>query len=162
MPLSFVALADPNKPIGELLVLPQQYRDWIAENEAQLRIEVRRGLTQQDADAESRRLEADLANQRKEARYIERGIELLAQSQTAAQQLAKASRPQDKARLAPLAAPWRAWVLMNRTYARRENGNPERGWRLFQIAFVLAHIPTLASRMPENKEWHDPELDEAS
>jgi len=33
-------------------------------------------------------------------------------------------------------------------------------WRLFQLAFILAHVPTFASRMPEFADRIDPDRDE--
>lgn len=55
-----------------------------------------------------------------------------------------------------------AWLLLNKTFAA---AGAERGiedWRLFQLTFVLAHIPTLASRMSEyaRSPWFDPAFDE--
>jgi hypothetical protein len=60
------------------------------------------------------------------------------------------------------ALPYRAWLLLNETF--RETG-AARGittWRLFQLAFILAHVPTFASRMPEfaKTPWFDPGFDE--
>jgi hypothetical protein len=61
------------------------------------------------------------------------------------------------------AVPYRAWLLLNRTF---DLANPRRpnesapGWRLFQLAFVLAHIPTLASRVPGFEGDFDPTFDE--
>jgi hypothetical protein len=162
IPLEFAKLADPELDISELDVLPAEYRRWISQHESHLRVDVRRGLSQEDAEAESRRLESDLEAQRKEARFIERGIQLLAASQRAAKQLIDIKDHHQKERLAMLAAPWWAWILMNRSYLSRESNNAGKGWRLFQIAFILAHVPTLASRMVEYKDWHTPELDETS
>lgn len=159
---SYAALADEGFPCASLLKLPQAYLEWVAKQEPSLRKDVRRGLMAADAEAEAARLEDDLAGQRAEARYIERGVQLLIESQQAAADLTSATDPEKRSALERRAMPWRAWLLMNRTFLQREAGDTSRSWRLFQIAFVLAHIPTLASRMPEFRDWHDPELDETS
>lgn len=163
MPFKFAELADPANPCAALQTLPDEYRKWIASVEPRLRQEVRAGIVSvEDADAESRRLEVDLEGQRREARYIERGVQVLVASQAAAQRLAGESDETARRRLEREAMPWRAWLLMNRSFLNRDNGDTTRGWRLFQLAFVLAHIPTFVSRIPEFRTWHDPELDESS
>ncbi|MGQ0456260.1 MAG: helicase-related protein [Hyphomicrobium sp.] len=162
IPCSFAELADDSRDCSTLQALPDAYRRWISDHEASLRREVREGLSAQDAEAESQRLEKDLAAQRKEARYIERGVELLVAAQKAARLAERETKADVRQRLIKEAIPWRAWVLTNRAFLRRDKNDPKRGWRLFQMAFVLAHIPTFASRMPEYKTWHDQELDETS
>lgn len=162
IPCAFAKLADPGQECSDLLALPRAYRDWIAAQEPQLRSEVRAGLSPQDADAETTRLEKDISCQRKEAQYIERGVQLLIESQKAARRIDTETDQAVKKRLVREAIPWRSWILMNRSFLRREKNDSTRGWRLFQLAFVLSHLPTFVSRMPEFKTWHDPELDETS
>ena len=60
------------------------------------------------------------------------------------------------------AMPYRAWLLLNRTFREAGLARGIDKWRLFQLTFVLAHIPTLASRMAEYAKtpWFDPEFDE--
>src|SRR5262249_8738703 len=129
--------------------------------EARLRTAVREGLSPAEADVESERLERDLSDQRREAGYIERGIRLLGQSQDAYRALATANGAQ-RAALERCAAPDRAWLLTNESFLNRDGGDPRRGWRLFQLAFILAHVPTFASRMEEYRASFDPLLDEAA
>ena len=93
--------------------------------------------------------------------FIERGIRLLMQSQEAYRALATATE-QQRTQLERRAAPYRAWLLTNESFLRRDRGDRQRGWRLFQLAFILAHIPTFASRMPEYRDYYDPLLDEAA
>jgi hypothetical protein len=163
VPFRFALLADPSTPCSQLQALPDEYRKWISEHEPRLRQEVRAGIASvADADAESKRLEKDLDGQRKEARYIERGVQLLVTAQSAAQRALTETNPDTKRQLEREAMPWRAWLLMNRSFLNRDGGDVTRGWRLFQLAFVLAHLPTLASRIADFRTWHDPELDEAS
>jgi hypothetical protein len=158
--VSFAELASNRLDISQLRVLPTEYSSWVESEEGRLRPAVREGLEQEDAERETRRLEADLSAQRNEAGYIERGIRLLEESQGA---FRAASVEQDATKRAALerrAAPYRAWLLTNQSFLEREGGNDERGWRLFQLAFILAHVPTLASRMEEYREYQDHRLDE--
>jgi Helicase conserved C-terminal domain len=159
--VTFAALASEQYRVSDLLCIPQQYSEWIADEEERLRDAVRQGLSPAEADVETNRLNQDLADQRREARYIERGIRLLIESQAAYQSLADSSGRHRQA-LACKAAPYRAWLLMNHSFLRRERGNVGRGWRLFQLAFILAHIPTFASRLDEYQDYFDALLDEDS
>ena len=59
------------------------------------------------------------------------------------------------------AAPWEAWLLTNEAFAQY-GGDRFTEWRLFQLAFILAHVPTLASRMPEYANRFDADRDELS
>jgi hypothetical protein len=59
------------------------------------------------------------------------------------------------------AAPWEAWLLTNEAFAHY-GGDRFTDWRLFQLAFILAHVPTLASRMPEYADRFDADRDELS
>lgn len=160
-PISFADLAAESRAVTDLLAIPQAYLAWIAQEEARLRTAVREGLSPAEADVESERLERDLSDQRSEAGYIERGIRLLSQSQDAYRALATANGAQ-RAALERRAAPYRAWLLTNESFLNRDGGDPRRGWRLFQLAFILAHVPTFASRMEEYRTSFDPLLDEAA
>ncbi|MBZ9959307.1 hypothetical protein [Mesorhizobium sp. BR1-1-14] len=50
--------------------------------------------------------------------------------------------------------------MTNEAFALRDAHDAKRGWRLFQMAFVLAHVPVFSSRIKEWREYHDPMLDE--
>ena len=158
-PLTYAALASEERSVSDLLSIPREYERWIADEEVRLRDAVREGLAPAEADLESRRLEHDLRDQQREAAYIERGIRLLMQSQDAYRALPSADA-QRRTELERRAAPYRAWLLMNQSFLRREGGDPSAGWRLFQVAFILAHIPTFASRMAEFRDYYDTLLDE--
>ncbi len=159
LPFQFAVLKDPSFDASRLLELPQEYRAWIERQEARLTGTVTAGLEPADAAIETARLRKDIAAQRAEARYIERGVELLIASKKAADALA-AGEGGDRRGLERRAAPWRAWTMTNEAFALRDAFDPSRGWRLFQMAFVLAHVPVFASRMDEWREAHDPLLDE--
>ncbi|MGR3496582.1 DEAD/DEAH box helicase family protein [Citreimonas sp.] len=159
LPYQFAVLKDPKFDVSRLLALPREYSRWIDEQEARLRDTVTVGLDPADAAIEAARLGKDIAAQRAEARYIERGVELLVASKKAANALATGD-PDDRHALEQRAAPWRAWTMTNEAFALRDSFDVNRGWRLFQMAFVLTHVPVFASRMDEWREVHDPLLDE--
>jgi hypothetical protein len=158
LPYQFAVLKNPSFDAHRLLELPREYRRWIDSQEARLRDTVTVGLEPADAAIEAERLRKDIAAQRDEARYIERGVELLIASKKANDALA-AGPGGDRQALERCAAPWRAWTMANEAFALRDS-DPGRGWRLFQMAFILAHVPVFASRMDEWRETHDPRLDE--
>lgn len=155
----FVVLKDQDFDPTKLLELPRSYVKWIDRQELRLQDTVGADLDPADAEIEVARLHKDIAAQRAEARYIERGIEVLIASKSAYEQLSGAGLAEREA-LERRAAPWRAWTMTNEVFALRDEYDPKRGWRLFQIAFVLAHVPVFASHMTEWREFHDPRLDE--
>lgn len=161
LPYQFSVLKNPHFDASKLLEIPREYRRWIEAQEARLRDTVTTGLESADAAVETERLSQDISAQRDEARYIERGVELLIASKNAADALSDGGGG-DRQALERRAAPWRAWTMANEAFASRDAADPNRGWRLFQMAFILAHVPVFASRMDEWRETHDPRLDEES
>ncbi|NSY40127.1 DEAD/DEAH box helicase family protein [Leisingera sp. ANG59] len=159
LPYQFAILKDPNFDASKLLALPREYNSWIDSQEARLKGTVAEGLEPDDAAVEKERFRKDLEAQRAEACYIERGVELLIESKKSADALA-AGDGGDRRVLERRAAPWRAWIMTNEAFALRDHPDLNRGWRLFQMAFVLAHVPVFSSRMEEWREAHDPLLDE--
>lgn len=95
-----------------------------------------------DEQRQREQFQADLNAWDYEARRVELGVALLARSRGEWLSDPASSR----------AMPYRAWLLLNRAFHR---ANPPRaneplpGWRLFQVAFILAHLPTLVSRLSE-------------
>lgn len=160
VPTTFAVLADEALAIDALHELPRAYERWIDDEDARLRPAVRAGLNTHDADIETGRLEQDIRAQRQEAAYIERGVRLLEESQQAFRALSGETNAARRVELTRRAAPYRAWILTNQSFLLRERGDAERGWHLFQLAFILAHIPTLASRMEEYKSYQDSVIDE--
>lgn len=148
----FAALAREDFDPADLLALSAAYRGWIDAAEVRLAPQVGEGLDAEDAQREQDRLAQDLAAQREEARLIERGVRLL----ITAKEAERSAAPDRDLR----AAPWRAWRLTNAAFAKRDAGRDKPGWRLFQLAFVLAHIPMLASRMPTYASVFEAETDE--
>jgi hypothetical protein len=159
VPYQFGVLKDPEFDISLLLALPKSYSVWINEQETRLKDTVSAGLEPADAAIEVARLHKDIAAQRAEARYIERGVELLIASKKAYDALCGGGAG-DRDALVRRAAPWRAWTMTNEAFALRDAYDATRGWRLFQMAFVLAHVSVFASRMEEWRDYHDRLLDE--
>lgn len=161
VPYQFATLAGPEFDVSALENLPRTYRAWIDEQESYLSSVVTADLDEADAKREADRLRNDLDAMRNEARFIERGVELLIASKEAATKLATANKA-DRETLERRAAPWRAWIMTNAAFASRDRYDAERGWRLFQMAFILSHIPVFASRISDWRDYHDPVLDEDS
>lgn len=152
VPTRYAELADPGMDLDQLLALPDTYDGWIREQSAL--------ATDNTEDERSRA--GDLQAYQRESGYIRVGIELLKESRAAADALVKPGGVGSNApELERRAAPWIAWLRTNETFAQY-GGTKFTDWRLFQLAFILAHIPTLASRMPEFEHRFDAFRDELS
>ena len=162
VPCDFGRLASDAFQVSELLELPDRYKRWIKASGESLKDSVRAGLPPPEADIESQRLAEDIAGQYAEADYIERGVRLLVESQEAASKLANETDPARRAFLQKKAHPWLAWKLTNESFYQRDGKQEGRGWRLFQLAFILAHIPTFVSRDRDFQRYYEPRLDEDS
>lgn len=159
VPTAYAELADLNGDPSCLLALPAAYDSWI---ETQGALDAGAGLEGEAAEEERRSHAQDIEAYRRESRYIRAGIELLQEARTAFQQL-QATRSTSSARpsLERRAAPWIAWARTNEAFAAY-GGDRYTDWRLFQLAFILAHLPTLASRMPEYHPQFNERRDELS
>ncbi|MCL8315533.1 hypothetical protein M9Y48_13155 [Enterobacter cloacae subsp. cloacae] len=64
----------------------------------------------------------------------------------------------------PKAIVYEAWLATNETMAnfmKSRFGNDKGEWRLFQLAFIIANIPALASRIPEFSHFYNEHRDDA-
>ncbi|KRR25283.1 helicase [Bradyrhizobium lablabi] len=149
------ALCRADTDLGSLGALPAEMDTWI-DRVARTTVLSQPGEEGSEADeaAQTTRFEDDLQAWRREAGRIRKGILLLARSQQAWR-----SSPTSSATI-----PYRAWLLLNQTFARANpvSQGQRPGWRLFQLAFVLAHVPTFASRVPEYAVEFDAAFDEDS
>jgi hypothetical protein len=151
VPTEFAVLGADGFDPGTLLPLVHAYRDWIDGEERNLNPAA--GADDEDqGDREREKFRKDIANYRLETDRIELGISLLQHSFQHAGRDASG----------PETMPYRAWLCLNRAFGEAGLERGIEGWRLFQIAFVLAHIPTIASRMPvyAKSPWFDPSFDE--
>ena len=156
VPTAYGELALDATDLGRLRALPEAMREWTGRVTRETRLSAP-GEEGSGADetAQQNRFQEDLDAWRSEMGRISSGVELLCRSQAAWRADANARA----------GAPYRAWLLLNRTFSA---ANPTRereplpGWRLFQLAFVLAHVPTWVSRLPEYAEAFDAAYDEDS
>lgn len=151
VPVSFEGLMQSDFNPSSLRYLIDAYREWVSGEE--MTIDPAAGVVDDDeAERERSRFREDIRNYRLEIDRIALGIELLSLSANS-YRAAPGSRE---------ALPYRAWLLLNETFYYAGRARGISGWRLFQLAFVLAHIPTIASRMPEfaKTPWFDPHFDE--
>jgi hypothetical protein len=160
MPTAYRELADPGTDPERLLALPDAYDLWIA---GQAESDAGRGLPPGEAEEERRTHARDLDAYRRESGYIRQGIELLCRARAAHRELTETqpASPEERTRLLRHGAPWEAWLQTNETFALY-GGTRFTDWRLFQLAFILAHLPTFASRIPEYEDAFDPFRDELS
>ncbi len=138
VPTDFAILGAEHFDPASMRPLIKAYQDWIRAEEQNL--DPAAGVEDADqADREREKFRQDIANYTREANRIELGINLL-------EHAFKRFRADPECREA---LPYRAWLLLNRTFQEAGLGRGIDKWRLFQFTFVLAHIPTLASRMAE-------------
>lgn len=154
VPTSYAVLADPKREVADLQALPATMEEWInrVRTTTVLSAPGEEGSTADETIQETR-FRDDLTAWAQEAARITRGIEVLVEARATWR----------GAPMAPAAAPYRAWLLLNQTFAAANPPRPDEpppGWRLFQLAFVLAHIPTFASRLPEYADRFDAAFDE--
>lgn len=111
-----------------------------------------------DVDAigrEQEQFKKDLSCWRAEMDAIEAGIDILRQSR---KHWEKRGSQAD-----PMAIPFEAWLAMNESMAelmKSRIGTDSAKWRLFQIAFILANLPSLVTRMPEFENYYQDKRDD--
>lgn len=136
---------------ADLRSIVRAYQAWIDTEEETL--DPAQGVDDaDDADRESEKFRQDVASYRREADRISLGIKLLEHAHQRFEEDPGCNE----------ALPYRAWLLLNRTFLEAGAQRGIESWRLFQITFVLAHIPTIVSRMEDYAKtpWFDPEFDE--
>lgn len=153
VPVEYAKLSAPDLPVEDLAELPDEMLRWIEGVETHIAANglFDAGTTprQGEKDREEERYQGDLAAWKEEQARIRLGIQLLKVSR-------EAYRNNNTCREG---IPYRAWLATNASFLKAAKmENP--GWRLFQLAFVLAHIPTIASRMPEFEGYFREDYDE--
>lgn len=151
VPTEFAVLGGEDFDPALLRPLIEAYDDWISAEESTL--DPAHGVKDQDeAQRERKKFEGDIASYRREVRRIALGIDLLETAYGKFKEDASASE----------AMPYRAWQLLNQAFQDAGAARGITGWRLFQLTFILAHIPTIASRMPAyaKEPWFDSDFDE--
>ena len=146
---SIKALSEPDSLDGLFPLLPA-LEDWL--KELPKRVDPVKGLSPGDTEGQERELDAFARDKHKwagEYQAIKAGLEILKESQ----QAWKTRGPQAD----PKASIFEAWLAMNEAMADFMKARFKRNdstWRLFQLAFIVANIPTLASRIPELKHHY--------
>ncbi|QEM82692.1 DEAD/DEAH box helicase family protein [Halomonas binhaiensis] len=134
-------LAQPGGHI-HLQSLREAYAHWIDDVAKNTDLEAM-GFSGEELEKEEGALDRDVEEGWKvEMAAVSAGLSILEDSYEAW----SARGPQSDAK----AAPYEAWLAMNETMAnmmQSRTGNDHAQWRLFQIAFILANLPTLVTRM---------------
>lgn len=108
-------------------------------------------ITPEQAVEEQDRFKRDCLNWQRESDKIRVGVELLIKSADAFER--------DMNCLESI--PYKAWVYMNEAMGLMASEKKYDRWRLFQVAFILANIPGLVSRMDIYEYAYDDDWDEA-
>lgn len=152
-------LAQPSGHLG-LEGLRQAYTDWLARVDDIVAPNLE-GLDSDTLAQEKAVLMRDKENGwAREMAAVLAGLDILEESYQAWQAAGEQRGPQSDCQ----AAPYEAWLAMNEAMAnlmQARFGNDTSAWRLFQLAFILANLPALVTRMPEFSHHFDPLRDEA-
>jgi hypothetical protein len=141
-----LAAEDGGIPVLEALVA--DYEEWLKDVAGREPWRIPDGYSA-DNEAEEReraRFEEDLVFWRRELDRIRIGLMVLREARDAAISGAGSADP----RVVPLTA----WRAMNSSLARlsralaAQGEEPPTEWRLFQVAFLAGHLPTVTSRIP--------------
>jgi hypothetical protein len=119
------------------------------------------GLATDDAEGRARETSGfanDKRGWRKEIDAVRAGLDILCESERVWKKTRKRGLQTDER-----ATVFEAWLSMNEAMADllRSRFNHDGGeWRLFQLAFVIAHVPAIASRMKSFASWYERERDD--
>ncbi|WP_275100234.1 DEAD/DEAH box helicase family protein [Sedimenticola hydrogenitrophicus] len=117
------------------------------------------GLDPSDSEGIVRETDAfhlDRARWATEMNSVAAGLECLQKSKVAWQERGPQSNP--------MAVVYEAWLAMNEAMAdfmQSRFKHDDSEWRLFQLAFIIANVPALASRIPEFSHFYDERRDDA-
>ena len=151
VPTGFQALASENFEPACLRPLIGAYEAWI-ETQKKTVDPTLGAESEEEALREKSKFDQDVHAYEREKERIALGIKLLELSFERFKE-----DPQS-----PESWPYCAWRHLNSTFYEAGIERGITGWRLFQLAFILAHIPTIASRIPAfaQKPWFDQIFDE--
>lgn len=132
-----------------------RFREWL--KELPIAIDVTAGLDASDKDAiarEKQQFATDVQAWSREAEAIETGLAILEES-----------RKHWKARGCQsneAAIPFEAWLAMNEAMADlMEEKYSDPKWRMFQLAFILANLSAMATRLKHFEDYYSAERDDA-
>lgn len=107
-------------------------------------------LNEEEILNENEAFKGDIAAWSLEAKKIQEGVDLL--------QFSKSHHTNNES--SPLGIPYRAWLYMNEAMGMAAKSKKYYSWHLFQIAFILANISGIASRMEQFEDRYDSNWDE--
>jgi len=140
--------------IAGLKPLIEQYEGWLKKTRE---LPFAAGIDPRETELIERervKFTQDLESWKKELGAIRAGIAILEHSKRAW------SKPGPQSN--PLAVPFEAWTAMNAAMARVASAKGYEDWRLFQLAFILANLPALVTRIPEFHEFYTTDLAQLS
>jgi len=146
----FENLCDEKFDIDNLKQIVSAYDEWI-EKQTKNVDPTLNAKNQEQAESEKSAFNLDISQYKQESGLILKGIRLLKESQIAYEKNHKSVE----------AIPFKAWIYLNKSFQDAGKIKNYHSWRLFQIAFILAHISTLASRIPAYTSYYDEKLDES-
>jgi len=132
--------------LSEVTLLAAELDSWFGALDST--VDLTAGLDAGDQAAKLREeggFSKDKEGWRKEIDAVKVGLAVLQESKEAWERTAQRGHQAE-----PRAAVYEAWLAMNEAMAdvlRDRLNNDDGAWRLFQIAFVIAHVPAMASRM---------------
>ena len=150
------SLAQPDG-LDHLAPLVSAMQEWLDGLPAQ--VTPAEGLAPSDSAGIAREEECfrlDLQKWASEMKAVAAGLECLDESRSAWRERGPQANPK--------AIVYEAWLAMNETMAnfmKARFGGDDNEWRLFQLAFIIANIPALASRIPEFSHFYDECRDDA-
>jgi hypothetical protein len=150
------SLAQPDGLDGLSPLVPAM-KEWLTNLPTQ--VNPAEGLDPSDIAGIAREQEAfrqDLQKWESEMKAVEAGLRCLRESRDAWRKRGPQSDPK--------AVAYEAWLAMNEAMAdfmKARFGGDDNEWRLFQLAFIVANIPALASRIPEFAHYYDEQRDDA-
>ncbi|MDD2749251.1 DEAD/DEAH box helicase family protein [Acidithiobacillus thiooxidans] len=150
------SLAQPDGLDGLSPIVPAM-KEWLKNLPTQ--VNPAEGIDSSDTAGRAREQEAfrqDLQKWESEMKAVEAGLQCLCESRGAWRKRGPQADPK--------AAVYEAWLAMNESMAdfmKARFGGDDNEWRLFQLAFIVANIPALASRIPEFSHYYDEKRDDA-
>lgn len=119
------------------------------------------GLDAADLDSLAREkggFESDCNDWRKEIAAVKAGLAILSESKVAWEKTSTRGMQQEEAAIV-----YEAWLSMNEAMADllKDKVPDDSGeWRLFQLAFLVAHVPTMATRLRSFHHFYDKQRDD--
>jgi hypothetical protein len=150
--LNIAALAQPDGLKG-IESLPAAFDQWIRRIEVSVDPTRDIPAAHQDAtDRERAKFAKDLEHWSAEAASIQVGLKILQRSRES-----WLTRGPQADRMAMV---YEAWLAMNETMAEVARQKQYDDWRLFQLAFILANLPSLVTRDSAFADLYDPKRDD--